>query len=527
MIEPTCDWWRALVDDVRRYGELDAARRAEIGAALREVEVADARAVDDLLRAFTPTVPPPVDGREQLLAVALQELVQPRLFREPAEHLSAAATACLAAWCSTAETAKLLRFPILRTLAVDGSAEASAALAEALATHPPSDPQQAVLTLVPLFQPRGESLPGVAALWPRLFDCLEQPALAPAVVDLANFVSRKDWTDGHPARERVGELAGLVGALAQRLARIEEHPEQHAATPAELSRMVNESVGLVVGLCDALALIGDRSVVGKLRPLLTLGHRRVQTEAAAALARLGEEEGVERLLELAAEPVVRTRVSAYLEEVGKIDRLPEQWRTPAARAEGELAAWMAQPTRFGAAPDRLELIDRKRQYWPGYVDPVECCLLVYEYDRGGRRFGGVGIVGPTTSALQADLQDFPPDDIYALYAGLDAEHGEIYETAAEDISFEQQDVWDRVDAQLAGQGFEDRELVLWGHFFGEQYAVATATRGGLPGLAIVGETSTDWIPSAALGRGVGPREIYAMYKGRKLLRSFNRGERPE
>lgn len=523
MNEPTYLWWRALVGDLRRFGELDADQRAERIAALAEVEPSDATAVDELLAALAPETSPTVDGREQALVAALQNLVQPWLYRDPEARLSPTSVERLAAWCTVVETASLVRFPALRTLAVDGSPAASAALAELLATHPPADPRQAVLTLVPLFQPRGESVPGIAAAWPRLFDCLEQPALAAAVADLANFVFRKGWLAVHPASERVGQLATLAGTLGQRLAQIEEHPERHASSAVELSRMVNDSVGLLVSLCDALALVGDRSVVGKLRPLLSLGHRRVQTEAGAALARLGEEEGVERLLELAREPVVRTRALAYLEEVGKLDRLDQSWRTPEARAEGELAAWMAQPTRFGMPPDRLELIDRKRQYWPGYVDPVECFLLVYEYERGDRRFGGVGIVGPTTSALQADLQDFPPDDVYALYAGFDAEHGEIYETPADELSFEQQDVWDRVEVQLGSQGFEDRELVLWGHFFESQYAVATATRDGRPGIVVVGEESTDWLPTAALGRGIGPREIYAMYKGRKLLRSFNSG----
>jgi len=42
-------------------------------------------------------------------------------------------------------------------------------------------------------------------------------------------------------------------------------------------------------------------------------------------------------------------------------------RTPEARAEGDLAAWMAQPMRFGVAPDNLELIDRKKQ---GFGVPV-------------------------------------------------------------------------------------------------------------------------------------------------------------
>lgn len=515
-------WWTTLLDDVRRFGELSADRRAELLVALDEVEPTAAQGVTELLVALTPTAPPPVDGRERLLLQSLERVVQPWLYRDPQARLTVDAVACLAAWYGEPKTANLLRFSLLRTLAVDGSVEALATLARLAVDAPPADERQAVMALVPLFQPRGESLPGAAALWPTLLDAVAHPTLASAVVDLANFVFRRRWVVEHPARERAGELSALLGELAQRLAQIEEHPERHAATPIELSRIVNEAVALIVGLCDALALAGDRTVIGKLRQLLELGHRRVQAEAAAALARLGEDEGVDRLLALAVEPAVRTRVLAYLDEVGKLEKLEAKWRSPEAQAEGELAAWMAQPTRFGVAPDELELVERRTQYWPGYVDPVDCYLFTYEFHRGEKQLGGVGIAGPMTAALQADLQDFPPDDIFALYAGLDAEHPDIFETAPDDLSVEQTDVWERVNEQLGSLGLEDRELVLWGNFFGEQFAVATATREGREGVVVVGDQSTDWIPTAAVGRGVGAREIYAMYKGRKLLKSFNR-----
>ena len=70
-------------------------------------------------------------------------------------------------------------------------------------------------------------------------------------------------------------------------------------------RQADEGVSLAVSLCDALALIGDASSTARLREAHEIRHRRLRVEAAAALARLGDEEGEKSLIELAAEPVAR------------------------------------------------------------------------------------------------------------------------------------------------------------------------------------------------------------------------------
>lgn len=509
--------WDELLVDVARYGELDAERRAAIGETLRETELDDALAVDEFLAATRPAA----DGGEQLLALFLQHSVQPWLLRDEGHALLPTSVRKLTEWYCVEACATLLRFPILRTLAIDGYAPALAALADLIVEAPPTDERQATMALVPLFQPRAEKLSGAAALFPKLLDAVSRPELAPIVLDLGNFLTRRRVLAEHPAMGRVPVLAHLLGELAKRLGRIEESPREYAETPQELSKIVNEAVTLMVSLCDALALCGDASAVAKLRQVLDLKHRRMQTEAAAALARLGDEEGLERLKVLAKEPVVRTRVLYYLEELGATEKVDAALRSTEARAEGDLAAWMAQPTRFGVAPDTLELIDRTTQYWPGYVNQVECLLFVYEYQRGQNTVAGVGLVGPTTNALQIDLQDLPASDIYALYAGLDSEHGEIYETPVDELSPDQEQAWEQVRGALGKQGYGELELATWGHFFGEQHAVATASHGGRRGVIVVADDHSEWF-SLPTTRGFGPREAYAIFKGRKLLKTFNK-----
>ena len=77
----------------------------------------------------------------------------------------------------------------------------------------------------------------------------------------------------------------------------------------------------------------------------TLAGAHPSREAAAALARLGDEDGKQELVALAAEPVARLRVLAYARELNLLDEVEENYRSPVAEAEAELCAWLAEPTR--------------------------------------------------------------------------------------------------------------------------------------------------------------------------------------
>jgi hypothetical protein len=411
------------------------------------------------------------------------------------------------------------RYQLLQSLAGRNEPDALAKFVELVISDPPGDQKEALLAFVPLFQRREYP---VSALFPRLLDALEQPTLAAVVLDLANYVTREQITPRHPASDRGDHLATLLGALVLRLQRVEESPQEFTLSQRKLAELVGEGVSLVVTLCDALALIGDPNVSGKLHQAMELAHRRVRTEAAAALARLGDNAGIEALVKMASEPTVRTRALAYLEELGLAERASERDRSNVARAEGDLAAWLAEPTQFGMPPTSLELVDACRQYWPSYEEPVDCYLFRYEFRGDQKSIAGVGIVGPATYALLADLQDLPPDDIYAVYAGWQAEHEQIFETSAEKLSDSQQTAWARVRTGLIDAGFERVELIKLGSFFGEEHWIATGWRDGCAGVLVVDGGEVSWHPIVAGRRSPGPDEIYYLHKGRALLRTFNR-----
>jgi hypothetical protein len=232
-------------------------------------------------------------------------------------------------------------------------------------------------------------------------------------------------------------------------------------------------------------------------------------------------------MKLAEEPVARLRVLEYARELGLADQIDPQWQTPQARAEAELAVWLAEPTQFGIPPASLELFDQRRQYWPGYDEQVECFLFRFIYvvgvrDEGQRSLANIGIAGPLVHAFLADLADLPPDDIYAAYAGWQAEHDEIRQYDVARLSRSEKLEVQRLARRLHDAGYAAIEPQLMGYFFGDKALVATAELSGVPGVAVADFAEIAFFPRRHSRRPLGPQESYAIYKGRKLLKSFNR-----
>ena len=128
----------------------------------------------------------------------------------------------------------------------------------------------------------------------------------------------------------------------------------------------------------------------------------------------------------------------------------------------------------------MELIDRRRQPWPGFEAPVDCYLFGYSYRFPRGTLRGVGIVGPVVHALAADLTGMPADDIYAIYAGWHAEHEDIRETDAPRFTPEQARQAAAARQELEDLGYDEVSVVKLGHFFDEMLTVATARCAGEP-----------------------------------------------
>ncbi|MCA9203817.1 MAG: hypothetical protein KDA59_12255, partial [Planctomycetales bacterium] len=411
------------------------------------------------------------------------------------------------------------RAMLLRALAESNSETALQALADRLVLQPLPDQASAVTAMAPLF--RRENLDWTA-LFPRLLDTLEFAATAVITLDFTNFLVREHLAIQHPATERSRDLIQLLGALTQRLHGLEERPPQTAEEARRVGQQVNESVGLIISVIDAVALIGDPDAVGKLRQAIELRHRRIRTEAAAALIRLGDAQiGREHLAELAKFPIARLRAIAYADELEVLDAIDDQYRDESARAEAKLVCWLADSAQFGFPPRQCELVDQRTQYWPGYEEPVQCFLFRFEYALDEGVYSNIGLVGPATFAFSADLADLPIDDIYSAFAGWLADHEEIFEIRAEQFTEPLRAECARLERRLRDDGFTQIEPQRLGYFFGDRVLIARAQRQGEPGTAVADAVESAWYPSGRGNRPIGPIEGFSIYKGRKLLRTFN------
>jgi len=517
-----------LIDLLERFSDLSSDERAICHKLLEQLTELPGGRLHEILTSLVRLVPASDDAQErppvfEAVSAALDRAVDCLLERHtelggPRDPLSPAAIELVAEIYDRLDADNPIQYKWLRLLARERTPAALAAFADALVSRPLTNFEQVAEAIAPLFQHADYE---AAALFPRLFDGLEHPSVAAIVLDLSNYVTRQELLQPHPATTLTERLADLLTGVVEELERMETNPAESVDSPEMLAQRISQAMALFVPLCDALALIGHRDLVGPLYRAAGVAHRRLQTEAGWALARLGEEFGFELLVRMTGEPGARHRAASYLEELGAGDRIPEEYRTSEAHAEGELAAWLAQPTQFGAAPLRLKVVDAQRLFWPGYDRPVDCYLIRYEYALPGGGITGVGIVGPLTAALRADLSDWSPRDIYAAYAGWSAEHTEIYEIDASQLEPEQRIEYTQRAGQVVGAAYRHLRLEFVGHLFGDEILIATAQNAGRRGVLIVAGREVQWDAVSEGARAPGTREIYDRFKGRKMLAAFN------
>src|SRR5262245_52595484 len=498
-----------------------AARRASWVAEFTATQFAE------MLTAIAQLPMPLSPAADRLLANWLVMAVQARRKAIESRRESAAdnttAMAAVESLYRNLQSASRARGQLLAWLATGGSAAELALFGGFLLEDPPQDDQDVVQALAPLFQKHRSQ---AVLLFPRLLNAISSPALAAPILDLANYLTREKVVAAHPAAEVATELIDLLGELVQTLLRLEERPDQFGDSPQELSLRVARGVALAVSLCDALALIEDKAAIGKLYQALRVGHRRLRTEAAAALARLGEEQGADELVQLAAEPIARLRVLAYADELGIRDKIDPQFATPEARAEAELCVWLAEPTQYGVPPTSCELFDRRKQHWPGFDEPVDCFLFQFQYlvttETGEQSFSNIGMAGPLVHAFVADLGDLPAEEIYAAFAGWHAQHEDIREFDVARLSKSEQLEVERLKRRLHDEGYSHIEPQRMGYFFGEKALIAQVQRQDVSGIAVIDFRDTLFFPIRNSRRPIGVEEAYSIYKGRKLLKVFNR-----
>ncbi len=410
------------------------------------------------------------------------------------------------------------RFLLLHLLALARTEASLSMLLNHLQLNPPTSWLEAGQVLSPLMQHRDWP---INVVFPGLLGAIAHPSIASPAIDLANFVTRTKRVATHPALGHVDMLNRLLSAVTTKLERFERDPTTLGDDVVTVQDRLAQAVSLSVSVCDALGLIGNPSSLPRLEETMQLRHRRVQCEAAGALARMGNSDGRERLITLASEPSARLRVIAYAEELGFEEDIDEVLRTPAAVAESEVAIWLSQPDRFSVPPTTVETIEQRHWMWPGFNEPIDCFLVRFHYDLGQRSYSNIAIAGPVVYALACDLADMQADDIYAIYAGWQAEHDDIFAIAVSQFNAGQKRVVEDLRVHLDRTGYENLLPELFGVFLDEHAAVFNAMREAKPCRVLTDGLETVHIPVAGRSRPLQALDLWNLFKGRKILRTFN------
>ncbi|MFN3150532.1 HEAT repeat domain-containing protein [Bremerella sp.] len=488
--------------------------------ALQWILSAEELEISGILR-FLESVPPQITDPQRRFLDRVLNLLAMRL--RDVEDLDTddlnRITAAYRKWGATHRMGHLL----LALLSATGSEAALELFAELVVEQPPSSSNAAAIAFVPLL--RQDDLP-IETLFPKLLEALSHLSVASLVLDLANFVTRQGMVAKHPASDRVDALGELFSGLIARLSKFETEPPKDAKDFAAAKIAVTEATSIALAICEAFALIGDDKAVSKLRSALDLKHRKLKSDAAIALAKLGNEEGKELLVELAGEPVCRPRVLAVAEELDMLAKIAAEHQTEQAKVEGELAAWLSLDSQFGMPPHEVHQVDSRTLGWPGFEEAQQCHLIQYAYHMPGGTFQSVGIVGPVTQSFAVDLTSLPLPDIYAAFAGWQAEHPEVFEVEPAQWQPNQQELANSLLQRIASEGYETPQPAMLGFFFGDVRLIAATRRDGQAGTAVADLRNTTFYPAGESRHPVGPREAYYVHAGREYLQAFNK-ERPE
>jgi hypothetical protein len=182
-------------------------------------------------------------------------------------------------------------------------------------------------------------------------------------LDLSNSLCRQGRLDKHPFDTPAGHKL-LEGRLTN-------------SDPGDFSYAVSTAAGL--------PFIRD-DVVRNHLAALAMDHvdPHVQMEAAWASAFRGSDAGVKCLARMAADVRFSVTAQRYLEELGKLDVIPEETRDPDFQAMAEMSNWLAHPSEFGEPPTEIELFDTREMLWPPTNDTRTVCCWELECN-GDRR----------------------------------------------------------------------------------------------------------------------------------------------
>jgi hypothetical protein len=123
--------------------------------------------------------------------------------------------------------------------------------------------------------------------------------------------------------------------------------------------------------------------------------------------------------------------------------------------------------------------------------------------------------------IQADLANRPVDEIYATYAGWQAEHEEIFEVPVEQLNASQRLEADRLEQSLRALDYEIEQSIALAMFFGEVSLVANVRKADTTFCAVTDGNELICFPTTNHPASMNAEVVVCIFRGRKLLRTFN------
>jgi hypothetical protein len=171
----------------------------------------------------------------------------------------------------------------------------------------------------------------------------------------------------------------------------------------------------------ALAFISDKYSKNLFKTALKHENRHVKLEAGWAAAKRGNPAGVRLLRGLTFDVHSSRTACRYLEELGLKNAIPAKINSNLDfRAMAEMSYWLQHPHKYGDAPHEIEVVDKRKLYWPPAKGHIPVWLFRYTYhpEKGFRdeHRTGTGMVGSITFELfHEDKHKWSPEQIYGLH----------------------------------------------------------------------------------------------------------------
>jgi hypothetical protein len=236
---------------------------------------------------------------------------------------------------------------------------------------------------------------------PDLIELMREPLptgfVAVVTLDLANTLCRQGRLASHPF----------------------DTPAGHTMLESWLTDTNPEHFSYALSSAAALPFVND-DVRGRLANL-AFEHPdpKVQMEAAWASAYRGNEAGLKFLARMSTDVRMSVTARHYLEELDRLDVMPDEANDPNFQAMARMCDWLAHPNECGRPPDEIDVYDTREMYWPPTDDTRQVWLFRYRYknaNRDGTDDVGISMVGSVTFALFGEATaDLCPEDVYGLH----------------------------------------------------------------------------------------------------------------